>query len=83
MYRLSWQLNGGERQSYNFSSVTYREGDWRLEGGQIFEQVFQYDLYNLGELPFVNGRNVLTVRAEDHSGNATEVEFDITVDREY
>lgn len=83
VYRLSWQLNGGEFTGYNFSSVTYKDGDWRLDGGQQFQQVFEYDLYKLTGLEFQNGRNVLTVRAEDHSGNVTEVIFDVNVDRQY
>ncbi|MCR9144894.1 MAG: M23 family metallopeptidase [bacterium] len=83
VYRLSWKLKGGVATDYNFSSITYRDGDWRLEGGQVFDQVFQYNLYKLNGLEFQNGRNELIVRAEDHSGNITEVLFDVTVDREY
>lgn len=83
VYRLSWRLNGAPATGYNFSSVTYKDGDWRLEGGQVFDQVFQYNLYKLNGLEFQNGRNELVVRAEDHSGNITEVVFDVTVDREY
>ena len=83
VYRLSWELNGGERQGYNFSSVRFIDGDWQLEGGQVFDQVFQYDLYRLHGVEFRNGNNTLNVRAEDHGGNVTEVVFTINVDREY
>ncbi len=80
IYRLKWSLNSESERSFLFSNIQFKDNEWKLEGLHPFSEVYMNGLYNLGELAFTEGKNTLTVTAEDLNGNSSRVEFDITVD---
>lgn len=83
IYRLKWTLNNGKEQSRSFNQLSLVNGNWILPGGEPFEKVYYDDLYNLGELNFIDGDNILKITAEDFNGNSSSAEYSIHVTKEY
>ena len=82
IYQLAWSMNKGKRRKLRFDELSYRGGDWYLEG-LSFSQVFHKNLYYLGEPRFQQGLNEIRVEAEDHNGNKSQSIFPIKVARQY
>ncbi|MEQ8353174.1 MAG: M23 family metallopeptidase [Leptospiraceae bacterium] len=83
VYRLKWFLNGKELGSREFSSISSSDNGWLLSGKQPFETIFTEWYYNIGTLPFQNGKNTITVKAEDYAGNVSTTEFNLEIQKEY
>ncbi|MBU44888.1 MAG: hypothetical protein CMN76_16830 [Spirochaetaceae bacterium] len=83
VYQLSWSLNGQELGSRKFDSILSTENGWLLAGKQPFETIFTEWYYNLGSLPFKNGKNTLTVKAQDFAGNVSTTNFNLEIQKEY
>ncbi|MBI3396247.1 MAG: M23 family metallopeptidase [Spirochaetia bacterium] len=81
IYKLKWKLNDSPEQEEVFETLRYSDTEWKLGGLIPFDGVFQNDSYNLGELPFLDGKNTLNVTAEDKAGNATTETFEVNVSR--
>lgn len=83
VYQLQWQLNDQARASLRFDELQLTDGGWRLSGRELFDRVFQHNLYNLGELEWKEGVNRLVVQARDYAGNQSQAEFEVLVDKQY
>ncbi|MDH5654334.1 MAG: M23 family metallopeptidase [Spirochaetia bacterium] len=83
LFHLKWKLNDQPEQSLNFNELLLSQKGWILSGGQSFEETYIHDLYNLGNLPVINGTNHLRVTASDFTGLSTTVEFNINVLKEF
>ena len=83
IYKINWQLNQNSPGSLTFNELMLSEKGWILPGGQSFEELYNYNLYNLGFLPVINGTNNLRLTAEDINGLSTTVDFSINIVKEY
>lgn len=83
IYRLQWRLNGGRTENMTFDRISYNPDGWMLNEKTLFDSVFVENDYNIGNLDFQNGSNILEMTATDFSGNTTGVTYNINVTREY
>ena|GEM_PF-510505 len=83
VYKLTWFLNGEKQGSRDFSSIRSTDSGWLLAGKQPFETIFTEWYYNVGILPFRNGKNTITVKAEDFAGNVSSTDFTLEIQKEY
>lgn len=83
VYRLSWSINGQPAGTRKFGSIHSTEKGWLLEGEFPFEITFTEWYYNLGSLPFKDGMNTITVKAEDFAGNVSTTRFLLDIQKEF
>jgi len=83
IFSLEWQLNQMSPQKLTFDELRLSEKGWISPQGKSFEETYLHDLYNLGELPLINGSNKLKITAQDINGLSTSVIFDINVAKEF
>ena len=83
VYELRWKLNDHPWQVRQFSRLVFQDGKWLLDSKYDFSVSFRHNLYNLGVPDWLDGMNLLLVRARDYAGNESEVKFHINLKKEY